>query len=349
MLALLVRVGFRNGDGRTIGTVTSNVGKRLSARAPRWVRLSGRRRVVLAGAVSAIAIVVLLPIARSADQHPDEAQYGWSAAYFGSLAAHGDFSPTGPDLFLDPGWNPYSYWSSTTGMGARFWFAGALAITGSDAPTLPYSYTSKKFQGPETLLSSSSLLVLRIAAILAAALGLGLMAWRLGMPAVFGISIFLALPNVRDDLARAWAEGPLMLGFGMMVASYGSRFFAVACAVAATFKLTAIGLWPLVILGRANGGIRPWKAVAVLLITWTVLTPQSWSILGLPDLSVMIAARANEFSGQSDAAGGFFLPSRYLWPLELAACIGFSLALSRLAHTRSRWHIDSGRLQKQQG
>lgn len=295
-----------------------------------------------------VAVLALVPIARSAYQHPDEAQYGWSAAYFGSLAADGDFGVNGSDLFVDPGWNPFSYWSSTTGMGARFWFAGALAVTGSEAPSRPYSYTNAALQGPETLLSSSTLLVLRIAAILAAALGLGLIAWRLGLPAAVGISIFLALPNVREDLARAWAEGPLLLGFGLIVASYGSRLFAVACAAAATFKLTAIGLWPLVLLRRANGGLPAWKGLAVLLLVWTVLTPQSWWILGPPDLFVMIAARANEFSGQSDAVGGFFLPSRYLWPLELAACVGLAIAVSRLAHARLPWRIGAGRLQKQE-
>jgi hypothetical protein len=328
--------------------VTSRAVKRLSVRVPAWLSAGDRRRIVLAGAVFASTVVVLLPIARSADQHPDEAQYGWSAAYFGSLVAHGDFSSNGSDLFVDPAWNPFSYWSSTTGMGARFWFSGALALTGSEAPARPYSYTNEKLQGPETLLSSSALLVLRVAAIVAAALGLGLMTRRLGLPAALGTSIFLVLPNVREDLARAWAEGPLLLGFGMIVASYGSRFFAVACATAATFKLTAIGLWPLVLLRRANGGLRAWKAVALLLVAWTVLTPQSWWVLGPPDLLVMITARANEFSGQSDAAGGFFLPSRYLWPLELAACIGLSLALDRLAQGRFRWHVGSRRLQKQQ-
>jgi hypothetical protein len=308
-----------------------------------------RRRALLAGAVFAVAVLVLLPIARSVDQHPDEAQYGWSAAYFGSLVAHGDLSLNGSDGFVDPGWNPFSYWSRTTGTGTRFWFAGALAVTGSEAPARPYSFTDRTLQGPDTLLSDSTLLVLRIAAIFAAALGLGLMAWRLGLPAALGIAVFLALPNVREDLGRAWAEGPLLLGLGMIVASYGSRFFAVACAIAATFKLTAIGLWPLVVLRRANGGLRSWKAVALLLLVWTVISPQSWWILGPPDVLVLVQARAEAFAGQSEAVGGFFLPSRYLWPLELAACIGLSLVVSRLAHGRSWLRIRSARLEKQPG
>lgn len=45
---------------------------------------------------------------------------------------------------------------------------------------------------------------------------------------------------MRDDLARAWAEVPVLLGFGQCAATYRTRWFAVARGLAAIFKLTAL-------------------------------------------------------------------------------------------------------------
>jgi hypothetical protein len=306
------------------------MGRRLCA-------LLTRTNAAPAIAAFAATLALLAPQVHSLDQHPDEAQYGWSAAYFSGLVVRGDFRHSAENTFSDPGWHPYTYWSSATGMGARFVYGAALGATGTDAPTKPYSYTDPKLQGSETLLSPRALTVLRYAAIICAAFGLALVCVRLGWYGLVAIVLLLAIAHVRSDLARAWAEGPLFLGLGMCVASFRTRFFPIACAVAATFKMTALALWPLTLHRKANGGLRALKAGLLVAGTWTLLTPQSWPLLGVLDLPNMIGARGAELQGQS--THGLFFPSRYYLPLEFAGAIVLALVLRRathFAHARGR-------------
>lgn len=290
-----------------------------------------------------LATVLLVSPSVRLWQHPDEAQYGWSAGYFGSLVAEGDFRRSGNDLFTDPGWSPYSYWSTTTAMGSRYLYAITLGVTPAETPQTPYSYTEPRLQGPETLLDETTLVYLRWTAVLAAAIGLGLIAWRFRWSGAAAMLIVLAIPHVRADLGRAWAEGPLVLGFGLVAAAYGTRFFAPACGIAATFKLTALGLWPLAALKRANGGLTFARGLLLTFSTFILLTPPAW-IAPPVQFGRMIEARLNEYEGQSVGEHAF-LPSRYFLPLELAAAILGTEALRRVlklaaSHWREPRHSD---------
>ncbi len=54
---------------------------------------------------------------------------------------------------------------------------------------------------------------------------------------------------------------------------------------------------------------------------WSVLTPPSWFMGGPVYLVIQLLYRLSVYSGQSADIGGpagFFLPTRYLWPFELA-------------------------------
>src|SRR5438876_1040595 len=67
-------------------------------------------------AALALAIAALLPAALTLPQHGDEAQYIWSAAYFGGRVARLDFRPQGDDpqeALWAPGWSPNSWWART--------------------------------------------------------------------------------------------------------------------------------------------------------------------------------------------------------------------------------------------
>jgi hypothetical protein len=125
------------------------------------------------------------------------------------------------------------------------------------------------------------------------------MTWRGGPATAVASVLFLMLPNVREDLSRAWAEGPLLLGFGICAFAYRSRWFGPACGVAATFKLTALGLWPLLLLRRAHGGARFGPTVGLLaaLLVWTILTPPAWYGYGPGYLVHMVVDRATETPG----------------------------------------------------
>ncbi len=294
-----------------------------------------RERLIPAAIVFVITICVLLPSALSLPQHPDEAQYGWSAAYFGNKVTQFDFSPRGSDPFSDPGWFPYSYWSLTQPMAGRLLYATVLAATGAPTPTMPYSFTDPALQGPEVFLAADTLLILRLTAIVSAALGLALIVWRLGWPAVAASALFLAIPFVRDDLARAWAEGPLLLGFGLCAIAWGSRWLIPAVGLAASFKLTALVLWPLVIALNPIGR-SPLRRVLPLLATslcWSFSSPASWFALGPLYLLPQLAHRIMTYSSQSADYGadtaGLFLPTRYLWPLLLLALLAIAHQLNR--------------------
>jgi hypothetical protein len=279
----------------------------------------------------ALALAVLTPAAfQHRGQHNDEKEYVWAAKYYGHRVVHLDFSRG--STFRDPGWTPNAYWTSASNFSTFYVYAAALGVTGQPGPPLPHSYDDPQLQGPRTDVPSRSLTIARLAAALCAALGLALISRRLGWKGLVAASVFLVLPNVPGDLTRAWAEGPLLLGFGLCVTAFGSRWFGVACGAAATFKLTALGLWPLIFWRRANGTFSRAKAILLAAATWTILTPPSWFALGPLYLIQAIRFRASQFEGQSgtnlpEVHDGVFLPSRYLLQIEILAAFGLAFGL----------------------
>jgi hypothetical protein len=218
-------------------------------------------------------------------------------------------------------------------MGTTYLYSVALGLTGAAVPPEPYTYGNPARQGAEFRLARHTLFVARLAAAICAALGFAAIASRLRWRGVAVAAMLLAVPHVRDDLARAWAEGPLLLGFGLCVLAFGRPWFAPACGLAASFKLTALGLWPLLLWPRAVGRWRPTIALAVAAAVWTSLTPPSWFSAGPAFLLIKIVYRQQEASHQAVQYGGplgLFLPSRYFLPFELAGALLLVLVLPRL-------------------
>jgi hypothetical protein len=258
-------------------------------------------------------------------QNGDENHYAWTAAYFGGKIARLDFRPEGSDAILDPGWAPISLWALTQPMGSRLVYAVALGVTGSPPPALPLALADPSAHASEIAVPESTLLVLRLAAVLCAGMGFALFALRWGWRGAAPLLI-LAIPDARDDLARAWAEGPLVLGLGLCALAYGTRWFAAACGLAATFKLTALGLWPLVFWRGSLGHSRfaHVLGLAVAAAVWCALTPPSWYAGGPLYLVAMLLDRQLENRYQAatmDSATGVFFPSRYLVPFEIGVVL----------------------------
>ena len=271
--------------------------------------------------VSAITVILLSALTLS--QHTDEAQYVWSAAYYGGRLARWDFSPAGPNLYTNPGWEPFDYWPLTQPFGTRAVYAAVLRLSGLPAPTAPYSYSDPGLEGPDTAVPAETLPVVRLAAVACAAVGLALIALRFGWAGTGAGFLFLLLPFVASDLARAWAEGPLLLGMGIVAVAFGTPWLGAALGLAAAFKLTGLALWPLLLV--RPGGYRrlPFGLLSAFAV-WTILTPQSWFGGGPIYLVPMLVYREFIYSGQSVTYPGFmghFLPTRYLWPMELAMCL----------------------------
>jgi len=124
-----------------------------------------------------------------------------------------------------------------------------------------------------------------------------------------------------------------MLGFGLCAVAYRTRWFAPACGLAATFKLTALGLWPLVFWhGFGQSHYARILGLAIAIAVWVALTPASWFFGGPAYLGVMLVDRYVEYSGQCatyGGAAGLFLPTRYWWPLGLLALLTVTSAVAR--------------------
>jgi hypothetical protein len=276
-----------------------------------------------------ISLSILFPNIRILEQHGDEKLYVWKAAYYGTRVINWDLS-AGTDAYLDPGFNPFSFWAWEQPFGSHVIYALAMAITSSPSPALPYSYEDSSLQGPETDIPLRTLVVTRFAAILCASIGLALITWHFGWKAAIPVFLLLSIPATRDSFSRAWAEGPLMLGFGLCAISYRTRWFPVALGIATAFKLTALGLWPLMFLTGSCGREFPWRrslSLLISIIVFSILTPVSWFAYGPVYLIIIIYQRIITWYQQSQAfptIHGVFFPSRYAWPFELLAFLAFS-------------------------
>lgn len=278
----------------------------------------------------ALTLGFVLPGIVTVPQHGDEGHYALTAVYYGGKVARLDFSPVSRGIY-DPGWSPQSDWASTQADGTRFLFALVLGATGQPAPKKFFDFSTAQ-QPRDTMLAPGALFALRLTAIMCAAAGFGLMALRLGWKSVVATGLVLLIPHVPPDLTRAWAEGPLILGAGLCVLAFGTRWFGVARGLATTVKLTALGFWPLLLFPRANGGGRwaPVLGICSAALTWTLLTPQSWFARGPLYIVTMLTVRQKYYHVQTTLLGkpgfegvaGIFLPTRYLIPFELAAAFG---------------------------
>jgi hypothetical protein len=298
------------------------------------MRASGR--VLTATLAGALTASLILPYVFRASHNPDEDQYAWSAAYYGKKVLARDFSPHGADLWVDPGWDPRSYWGRS--MGTRAVYALGLATPWASAPDAPYSYTELDRQGPETRLDRSSLIALRLLAMSCAILGAAMLAWRFGWPGVLSVGVLLVLPQNAENFARAWAAGPLLLAFGLVALAYGSRWFPFVLGAVSTVKFTAVGLWPLVLLRRAHGWRSRGLALAATIATWVLLTPPAWYRDGPGMLLTLAGVRVDEYSAGQSADGGLFLPARYIWPFELAVLLALTVWIARRRSNPARSH-----------
>jgi hypothetical protein len=296
------------------GRLTGDMMRRWSGRFEKWFP---------AFVTLVLSFSLLLPSAISLPQHGDEAQYGWTAAYFTQRLLKLDLRPTGTDRMVDPGWDPLSHWTLTQPMGTRFLYGLVIALARLPTPERPYLWLDPPLPQPENELPAATLLALRLTASLCAAIGLALISYRLKWSGTVAALLFLAFPDVRDALAHAWAEGPLLLGLGLATLAFGSPWFGIMAGLAASFKLTAVLLWPFGWLSRPGSPpLTRMAAVAAAIVTWTLLTPPSWFFGGPLYLVVMLADRLVENAGNARYApdltiAGIYWPSHYSWPLDL--------------------------------
>ena len=313
-----------------------------AAQNPRWFRARSRLGIGRKFAPSAVAATMFLAIgtygAFASPRHPDEDQAIWESQYLVHQLASGDFRGRADDLFTDPHWDPRAYWALGSYTSTRLIYGLALTVTPRTHATIrPYSYTDPSLQGPETRTDDLTLEVARLAGVLCAAMGIALLGLRFRWAAVCAAAVLLLLPGGLGTFSRAWAEGPLLLAFGLCSAAYGTRWFALALGAGVTFKLTVLGLWPLIVLRRAR--IMPLAYAAwAMLLTYVVLTPASW-FSGKGPLYILdqVRFRLSQYSGQS--THGAFFPSRYFWPFELAAVLLAAELVKRVLVRRRQAYI----------
>ena len=304
------------------------------------IRSGGLRRVAPVFSAAALMLVVAGYGVFTTSQHEDEDLYVWASGYLvhqvATLDVRFDADPLDP--YSRSHWDPDSNWSQGMGTSTRLVYGlGLVATPRTHAPELPYSSSGSRFQGPKTVVDIRTLRVMRLIAVLCAVLGIALVAYRFGWAAVLGAAVILGVPGGIATFSRAWAEGPLLLGLGLCAVAFGTRWFAPVLGLGVTFKLTALGLWPLVLLRRARV-VKLWHGLAAMVGAFVVLNPPSWAMLGPLYLVRLMRYRQGAWTGQSSE--GLFLPSRYFWPLELAAVIGGAWIVTRMA---ARYRQTQGR------
>jgi hypothetical protein len=311
-----------------------------SSRLASFIRSGGQRLLTPPIAAAALMLVVAGHGVFTTSRHPDEDVYVWASGYLMHQIATLDtrFDPEPEDPYSRSHWDPSSDWSQGMGTSTRLIYGlGLVATPGTRAPELPYSWTLPAFQGPETALAPGTLRLMRLIAVLCGAVGIALVARRFGWAAVLGAAVILGLPGGSTTFSRAWAEGPLLLGFGLCALAYGTRWFAPALGLGVTFKLTALGLWPLILVRRGRV-ISLWQGLLAMVGVFVLLTPPSWVVAGPPYLAVLIDYRFTQWGQQSSE--GAFLPDRYFWPFELAAVLAASWVASRMV---ARYRESRGR------
>lgn len=304
----------------------------------------GEKRYIPAILILLISAVTLLPAAFTLPQHGDEAMYVWKAAYYGNRLLHLQFDFDRADDYSDPGFSPFSFWAMEQPFGSHLIFAAAMKISGTSGPSIPFKYLDPKFDETKNLIPASTLPVVRLAAVLCASVGLALIVSRWGWPALFACVLFLAIPHVRPDLSRAWAEGPLLLGFGLCAVLIDTKYLGVALGLTASFKLTGILLWPVAgYVARKLPRRQILRRTLSCLLTWSVVNPLSWFAGGPFYILVLLSFRAGSFFWQTrnlpiELKTGSFFPTRYFWPAELALLLlVFVWALPACLHSlRSR-------------
>ena len=221
-----------------------------------------------------------------------------------------------------------------------------MAIAGAPPAARPFSYHDPGLQGPDTEIPPRTLQVTRLTAVTLAAFGFALVVLRLGWPGLAVPVILLSTRFVRTDLARAWAEGPLLFGFGLAILTFGTRWFAVVAGAAAAIKLTGLVLWPAALLhpsfsasriGHLNGIVVAW-------LSFTLLNPLAWFGGGPLFLFTLVVHRVETYVAQCALYGsdlgpqlGVFLPTRYIWPVEFGLAVALVLLSQRSSVVRSLW------------
>lgn len=300
---------------------------------------------ILALIIFTITLLVLFQNIRALDQHGDEKMYIWKAAYYSARLIKTDFSQ-GTDPYLDPGFNPKSFWAWEQTFGSHWIYAIAMGISNTQPPELPYSYTDSKLQGSETNIPPNTLFAARLAAIICAAAGLAFLTLRFGWTGFISSIVLLSIPFIRDNFSRAWAEGPLMLGFGLCAISYKTRWFPIALGVAAAFKLTALALFPLIAITGSCGKEFHWRRYLSTLVppfVVALLTPVSWFFGGPFYLIMIILMRIETWLQQSQTTptiGGIFFPDRYIWPFMLLTLLLIT-HFSRPVFNKIKTHLSS--------
>jgi len=290
-----------------------------------------------------ISASALIPSVLRLTEHGDEAIYAWGGNYFLDKILKLDFSPTGTDSYTDPGWDPLSIWASTGPNLTRIMYGVPLKITKVPIPELPYAWGDPKLQGSKTHLSIITLRMLRFIAISCAALGFSFIAFRWRWKGLLIVLLMLLIPHVRDDLSRGWAEGPLLLGIGLIITTFGTRLFPLVLGIAGSLKFTAMGFWPLVLIPGAYSRKKLSRIMGLIItpLVWSFVTPPSWYMGGpiyivyifiwrlrwwLTDAHKMVSSPYYiEATPELQNPFGLFIPTRYLWPIELMLISGLIL------------------------
>jgi hypothetical protein len=290
-------------------------------------------RVIPAVLAAMLTVVVVHPQTAIPIQHGDESIYQWKAAYFWGNLLRGRI-PAGDGSYENPGFDPWHFWAIEQPFGSHLYYALVMLITGAKPPARPHDWFPNGAFQPKVLPDERipDATIPRTGAVFAAAIGLSLIAWRFRWWGLAAVATFLHLPNVRYDLALAWAEGPMLLGFGLRALTYGTRYFPAACGLAASFKLTGLALWLLLLRRGSCGPGAMWGTAMLAPLMWTAVNPPAWfSLLGPLYLLAHTYFRLFTYVHQTtlfDDAFGLFLPSRYLLPFALLASLTFAASLS---------------------
>lgn len=300
-------------------------------------------KALLSVAVFAFTVIFLLNEVSTTDQHGDEKMYVWKSGYYANRILSWNFS-SGTHEYLDPGFNPLTFWAWEQPFGSHFIYAITMGVTSSPYPEVPYSYVDPNYQSTETMIPQKTLLTTRSAASVCAAIGMSLITMRFGLEAILPVVVLVLIPSTRDSFSRAWAEGPLMLGFGLCAITFRSRWFPIALGIATSFKLTSLSLWPLLLVSGSCGKEFQWRrsiSIIASLLVFSSMTPISWFYLGPLYIVVLILYRFFSWHQQSltiPTFNGIFFPPRYAWPFELLGLLLISHYLFKLL--TKRWKKD---------